>query len=115
MRVEDRPPRGRFWLARPLASGCAKLAFRWGAHRDHPAENFDLDLRARSAVEPAIHCLEQLADGRSIGSRQVAHRKPYCDLVALAAITHVSGALLNQFGGGRAPPRDRLLCCPPLC
>src|SRR3989442_10513867 len=104
MRVEDRPTRGRFWLARALASWCAKLAFRWGAHRDHPAENLDLDAWDRAAVEPAINGLEQLADGRSIGSREVAHRKLDRDLVALAAVAHEGGALLDQFGGGRAAP-----------
>src|SRR5256886_7456172 len=108
MRVEDRPPRGRFWLARALASGCAKLAFRWGAQRDHPAENLDLDAWDRAAVEPAINGLEQLADGRSIGSREVAHRKLDRDLVALAAVAHEGGALLNEFGGGRTTPHDRL-------
>src|SRR5262249_2555712 len=36
IRVEDRPPRGGFRLARPLSGWRAKLAFRWGPHRDHP-------------------------------------------------------------------------------
>src|SRR5262249_58730490 len=100
----DRPPRPRFWLHRSLGGFCAKLAFRWRPHRDHPAENLDVDARDRSAVEPAIDGLEQLADGRSIGRREVAHRKLDCDLVALAAVAHESGALLDQLGGGPAPP-----------
>src|SRR5262249_60224980 len=99
----------------PLARRCAKLAFRWGAHRDHPAENLDLDPRDRSAVEPAINDLEELADGRVIASREVAHRKRDRDFVALAAIAHESGALLHQFGGGGAAPPRCFCFGGPLC
>src|SRR6516165_8349172 len=89
-RVKDGPAQLRFRITRSFHGGCGETALLRAAQLDDPAQNLDLNTGDRAAVEPAIGRFEQLGNLRSICGVELAYRKLYCDLMALAAVAHES-------------------------